>query len=290
MRRLSILLMGFICSALFGERQRADLIIFSYDRPIQLYALLESLERYASGVGDVTVIMRCSNEQFEKAYEHVLADFAAIKIRKHNGPQDFKSVLLDVLATTSHDYLFFAVDDIIVTDSFDLSFCIDCMRRFDAYAFYLRMGKNCTKGYPYEYDIALPPFVYDREGVCVWQFNQGLYDWAYPHTVDMALYKKSDIIGDLVAIAYHNPNTLEGRWAHNAGRIMHRHGVCFAHSCMVNIPMNNVQEEAANYNMQISVTGLLQHFNEGHKIDIDQFYRIDNTNSHMNAWPTFINR
>ena len=36
----------------------ADFIIFSYDRPMQLYALLESTEHYLTGIDSTTIICR----------------------------------------------------------------------------------------------------------------------------------------------------------------------------------------------------------------------------------------
>jgi len=35
--------------------EKVDLVIFSFDRPLQLYALLESCEEYMKGLGDVHV-------------------------------------------------------------------------------------------------------------------------------------------------------------------------------------------------------------------------------------------
>ena len=55
--------------------KKADLVVFSYDRPLQLYAFLESTEKYVTGVGDLVVIYRASSEQFQKGYEVVEADF-----------------------------------------------------------------------------------------------------------------------------------------------------------------------------------------------------------------------
>jgi hypothetical protein len=278
---------GFLC---VGNEQKADLVIFSYDRPLQLYALLESVEKYTTNLGEVHIILRCSDDRFRKAYQEVFDTFSSVYVNEHRNRDDFKEVFLRVVSQAPHEYIFFGVDDIIVTGHIDLDYCIRVMQKLNAYGFYLRMGKNCTKGYPDPYDISLPRFIYDQDDICAWQFNIGMYDWAYPHTVDMAVYKKQDIMHDLLSIAYHNPNTLEGHWAGQSYRIASKIGVCYNHSHMVNIPMNSVQEEAENYNMAISTIELLRIFNEGKKIDIDQFYQINNGNSHMNAWPVFIQR
>ncbi len=272
------------------SHDKADLVIFSCDRPLQLYALLESVERYVTHLGQMHIIVRSTNVDYKQAYKEVFQAFPHAIIKEQFGPHDFKQITLQSLNELPHKYILFAVDDIIITDTIDLDYCIKTMQRFDAYGFYLRMGKNCTLGYPQPHRVSLPIFKFDNEGLCVWHFNEGSCDWGYPHTVDMTLYKKEDILHDLRTLEYSAPNTLEGHWAGTSRAIMHRLGVCFEHSRMINIPMNRVQNEVHNYNMGISPEKLLQIFNEGKKIDILKFYKIDNNNSHMDAWPAFVQR
>ena len=49
-----LLLIGFIFMNLI--QAQVDLIIFSYDRPMQLYALLESIETYVRGLENINTI------------------------------------------------------------------------------------------------------------------------------------------------------------------------------------------------------------------------------------------
>ena len=52
----------------------ADLVIFSYDRPLQLYAFLESVQRYVTGLSKISVICRMSDGQYRQGYEIIQAD------------------------------------------------------------------------------------------------------------------------------------------------------------------------------------------------------------------------
>ena len=54
----------------FGP-QKADLLVFSYDRPLQLFAFLESVQKYMEGLSSVSVLYRTSNAEFEKGYQIV---------------------------------------------------------------------------------------------------------------------------------------------------------------------------------------------------------------------------
>jgi hypothetical protein len=242
-------------------------------------------------VGDIHVILRCSTERIRRLYDEVQKDFPQIVLQDQHSVEEFKPMLQRSLAQLPHEYIIFAVDDIIVTDYTDIDYCIRMMQTCNAYGFYLRLGKNCTRNHdPGEYAIALPPFLYDQESLCVWRFSDGEFDWGYPHTVDMTIYKKSEIMDYVTYMDYRNPNTFEGSWDVQSWRIKHRLGICFEHSHMVNVPMNNVQEVAPNHNMGISLEMLLDTFASGKKIDIDQFYTINNTSSHMDIWPKFKQR
>ena len=68
-----ILFMVMFCLNLFTgipectrDKARADLIIFSFNRPMQLYALLESVEKYLTGIEETVIIYRAGNERFLK--------------------------------------------------------------------------------------------------------------------------------------------------------------------------------------------------------------------------------
>ena len=50
----------------FNENNNVDIIIFSYDRPLQLYAFLESIDQYCVGVGKCFVLYRASDKDYEK--------------------------------------------------------------------------------------------------------------------------------------------------------------------------------------------------------------------------------
>jgi hypothetical protein len=86
-----------------------------------------------------------------------------------------------------------------------------------------------------------------------------------------------------------NPNSLEGEWAAKAnGRKI---GLCFAHSKVINIPLNIVTHSVNNRNMNfLSKEELLNKFEEGYKIDISPLEKINNESAHYEYQPQFILR
>lgn len=307
LRIASIMLVVFLGHTYFNEsipshhpvsrwqasQKCADLIIYSFDRPLQLYALLESVEKYVTGLGTIQVIYRASDDAFAQAYQHVQADFSGVEFTQQgaNPRSDFKPLSVQALAQSPHAYVLFAVDDIIVIDHIDCSACIEAMEKYNAYGFYLRLGKNLTECYSMNRAQRLPPLQEQEPGLWQWCFAQGEHDWNYPHTVDMTLYRKKDVDSYFRQMQYTAPNSLEAAWACRAGSIMQRTGLCYSRTKIVNVPLNSVQLDWTNRNMEFMTSKqLLDIFNQGKKIDIVPLHQINNMSAHMAYVPTFIQK
>lgn len=273
---------------------KADLVIFSYNRPLQLYALLESVDKYLSDVNEIHVIYRASDEQYSKGYTIVANKFQRV-VWHQQGPnpgQDFKPLTLKATFESSAPYIVFAVDDIVLKNSISLSSCIDALEKYQAYGFYLRLGKNLDQCYAYgSAHQPVPPLKQEDEGIFSWQFAQGKFDWNYPHTVDMTVYRKKDIESDFRLYSYHTPNKLEDIWNMRAHSIRNRRGLCYTQSMIVNMPLNRVQNEYNNRAMaEYTPQELLNQFFQGKKMDIAPLYCINNRAAHMEHSPSFIVR
>lgn len=286
----------FIVSLCYAQtycQDNTDLIIFSYDRPMQLYALLESVEHYVTGIANVTVIYRTSTPDFSKGYAQVQQNFNKVTyLQQGSDPRsDFKKLTFAATFDNPSEYVLYAVDDDIVTDYIDLNRCIELMNTYKAYAFYLRLGLNLSECYALGAPQGIPPVVQADLGVYAWRFREGMHDWAYPHNVDLTLYRKSDIFFFLETQEYHSPNSLEGMWANEGRAIMYKHGLCYECTKMVNLPLNRVQNDCQNTHMNfMDPQGLLELFNNGQKIDIRPLHQIKNISAHMNYEPTFVQR
>lgn len=276
-----------------SQIQAADFVIFSYDRPMQLYALLESTEQYLKGIERITVLYRASNSRFEQSYQEVYKQFPKVNFLKqgNNPSQDFKPLFLQACHAGTSNYILFAPDDIIVKNYADLNYCAQALQTYNAYAFFLRLGTHLNYSYPHKKHSPLPPLQPIDTDMYSWTLRNGTFDWGYPNNVDMTLYRKDAIMPDLSNISYSNPNTLEAAWAGIAGRILHKTGLCFEHSIIVNIPVNRVQHDYQNNFMNSwNTLELLELFESGKKIDIQPLSGILNTSSHMEYELTFIQR
>lgn len=277
------------------DNAKVDIVIFSYNRPLQLYACLESLERHFTGYNEIHVIYRTSQEAYETGYQIVMKRFAKVQyhVQSSNPQEDFKPLVLYTVnsKTSPCSYIMFGVDDMIVTDSVDLEECTRALENHKAWGFFLRLGKNISKCYMQNNKkVALPPLKKCKNKMLLWQFATGKEDWKYPNNVDMTIYRKKDIQSFLTKGQYVNPNTFEALWSQRWADFKKK-GLCFDHSKVLNIPINLVHQSYRNrYNHSYTVEELLVKFQNGLKIDISKFYKIKNDSVHVEYEPEFISR
>ena len=275
------------------KNKKADLVVFSFNRPLQLYAFLESTEKYVKGLGDIYVIYRTSKEDYQEGYNKVQRRFRGVKFLQQgqNPAQDFKPLFLRAAFQNLSSYVLFAVDDIIVKNKVDLEKCVELMEKTQAFGTFLRLGSHIDYCYMQDARQKIPRSWEIEKGVFAWRFKEGEHDWRYPCSVDMSLYKKSEIEEVLKKIEYHNPNLLESKWALKAK--YHKIGLYFEEAKIVNIPLNMVNQSNLWGNRQMqsyTPQELLKKFQEGLKIDIRPFSLRQDRSVHIDAEITFINR
>jgi len=292
--RMSFLRILIIFSSIFINlfaENKADLVIFSYNRPLQLYALLESVEKYVKNLSETHIIFRADHDYLD-AYKEVEKRFNHYKFHQQgNDPySDFKILTLECTFSSPEEYIIYAVDDIVVKDEINILQCTQTLQKTNAYGFYLRLGLNIQESYMmFINPTPLPEYNLVDNSICIYTFNNSCGDWRYPNTVDMTIYKKEDIKNDLLSINMVNPTTLEYHWHHLSD--YNKKGLFFAESKILNIPLNLCYSQSTNRNMGLySNQELLTKFKSGLKIDINQFYKINNNSPHMEYVPHFIER
>jgi hypothetical protein len=276
---------------------KVDLVIFSFDRILQLQAHLESTQKYVHNVNESFVLYRASTDDFEKAYQKLKTAYPLIKfIKQGNDPsQDFKLLLVDIICNQSTgDYILFSVDDIIVTDHIDIQECANAIEEYKADVFSCRLGKNIVESYNDNvgFPLTQPPLTSLKSHMFLWHFSQGSMEWSFKKSVDMTLYRKSDICDAIKTMPYKNPNGFELYWNHSYKETSAKEdsiGICFEYSRCINIPLNVVQQEYRGFAMgYLSAQELLEEFNIGSVIDIDHFFKMHNKSTHIPEIPPLI--
>ncbi len=274
----------------------ADIIIFSYNRPLQLFACLESIAKFVTDSDHISVIYRASSEQYEDAYTIVKGSFPGVFFARqpnHDIKASFKPLVLKLAFDknfSNNDYLVFCTDDILVKDYIQLSEGVDLLKKTKSYGLFYRLGKNVTYCYMNNEPHKMPRFRSITNTVVQWVFSDSSGDFNYPNSVDFTLYNKKTIEADLRQISYEAPNKMEEKWAARAQH--YKMGLCYTTSKIVNLPLNIVSEY--NYpNRQshyLTAAELLSFFERGLKMDIGPLYQYNNKSAHMDYFPTFVLR
>ena len=270
----------------------ADILIFSFDRPIQLYACLESVQRYMTGFENCTVLYRASDAKYDAGYEKVKNAFPQVSFvaqSKKDPKHDFKPNVQKILFDSKSEYILFGVDDIIVKDFVDLSLCMQQMEKTGAYGFYLRMGRHINHCYQFDQPQAVPPSQLLSVGIYAWDIETGELDWGFPNSLDMTLFKKSSLKKAFLESKYKTPNSLEFVWAKEYAP-KKAIGLYFERSKLVNIPMNIVGKTGNPHMNYLNTEELLAKFNQGFKIDIEPLYKVENNSPHVDYIPEFVMR
>lgn len=274
-----------------GAPKSADLVVFSYDRPMQLYAFLESMEAFAQNVGVCSVVYRSSNAEYSQGYAVVMQRFPKVKFllqSEDNPKENFKPLVMQAIYETPSEYVVFAVDDILLKDEFDLGVCTRAMEETGAYGFFLRLGRHTDFSYMLNKEQGVPPSIEIEPGVFAWQFEKGEIDWKYPNCLDMTVYKKEEIRPRLEKLRFSNPNNFECNWMQKVD--FKKVGLYFEHSKMVNIPLNLVNISGNRHMHSYSTQELLEKFQAGFKIDIRPLERIENRSTHIDYNIEFVKR
>lgn len=269
---------------------KSDIVIFSFDGPMQLYALLESTYRYVKNMGEISVVYRASLPEFFEGYKEVKRKFPEVKfLEQGKDPhKDFKPLVLQAINESSASYIAFIVDDVIVKDYIDISSCVVAMEETKAYGVYLRLGKHVDYCYMQNSPQKIPPLTKVGQFLA-WQFGSGEGDWKYPNSLDFTIYRKEDVVRRLEKMEFHNPKTLEAIWAEK-GNVKKKVGLCYENSKIINIPLNLVELSTNRHMNSYSREELLKRFLDRCKIDIDPFYQIENKSAHMEHEITFVGR
>jgi hypothetical protein len=269
---------------------KVDIVVFSYNRPMQLYACLESICTHLTNIAGVTVIARASEASYVQGYEEVKKAFPDTEFlfQGENPKEDFKPLVMQAVYGSPARFVAFAVDDLVVKDSVDLAVCAEAIKSLGGWGFYLRLGKNINYNYMAASSVPIPPLRAHKEGIFSWTFGKAEGDWAYANSVDMTVYSKEKIRSDLEMLPFYSPNSFESNWAQKTKK--RKKGLCFDVSKVVNIPLNLVNV-SSNRNMQgMDVSELLKLFQSGLKMDIRPFCLMSHKSAHEEIQPVFIKR
>jgi len=271
-----------------------QVVIFSFDRAMQLDLLLQSIVKFDSqGLFSVRVLHACSSETYQTAYNRLKSKYPNIhwvqeqryvkprinyqfdlgywhnlywwlkSLSFRENKSNFKSCLLEILADVEYPFTMFLTDDslfynIITVPEANLE---KIKRQPEKYSFSFRHGVNMKGG------------IYQEEAndIC-WNVyeNDMQTDWGYPFSIDGLLYDSRTVYRIINKILLNNPNTMEANIAcYVAEKKLFPTITALKQSCLVGFELNRVQSVSDNHHLGISYEKLNQYYLEDYAMEID---------------------
>lgn len=268
-------------------------IIFSFDRPMQLSLLLDSLLEFDQNKQlEVNILYAFSSSEFEKGY-NVLKEkhikyrwieelrykerfvIPTLPLYYHNYywwlkfrynrwvGSNFKTQVISLLSNSKNKFVMFLTDDSLFYSSVEINPAV--LSEIALYpqriSYSLRHGTNIVGG-KFE-ELA------DR---IIWQLTSthSHPEWSYPFSVDGHIYDKEIIRQSFETVIFKNPNTLESHVACyvKEHRLLNT-VIANQKSCLLGFELNRVQQIVNNHNLNIDASFLNEKFLIGFRLEIN---------------------
>jgi hypothetical protein len=257
-------------------------IVFSRDRALQLHALLCSYSENVVPPAPLGILYQTSTSAHQRAYEEVMEIFSdKFSFIKQSANNSFRDDLIGLLDSASAPKIFFLVDDMLFINKFNISDFtkLDMNEVVPS----LRMGLNLKKCYTIQKEQPLPELIPNTGGAedeIFWKWNQGMYDWSYPLSVDGHFFSTQEITAMTKLIRFTAPNTYEDQLQKFRRFFMLRSGAGYKKSKVVNIPCNKVQKENKNICGNTHQDFLLEQWMKGYQMNYRTLYGFPNISAH----------
>jgi len=262
---------------------QADMVIFSENRALQLYALLESIQEHVAGLATIHVIYRARWGEHAQAYENIKKHFTHVQFVEQNKQYTLKSLVQQCTFDSPSNYILFAQDTNLVIDAINITACIKMLEKTHTHTFDLLAGNNVSSGH---IGLQRPPDAqHIEDDVYAWQFAYGAHTWQKGASIKMALYRKADIKDCFEQLHYSFATMLEKQWANTCD--LRDVGLFYDQAKAIRLFLCN-QDNTTQKKSPVSPQELVKTFNAGLKLDRTSFCRSSHRSTYVNHIPKFI--
>lgn len=263
-------------------------VVFTKNRALQLYALLESMKKYTNfNLSNVVVLAAYKEQDHFESLKTLKRDFGEVKFLFETNFQNQTKMLMAEIQT---NYMVFITDDDLFKKQVNVSDALTVMnQRESILTFSLRHGTHLNFCYPVQQPQKVPQSLKEiSKDVIVWRYKGESWDWNYPLSVNGHIFRTNKIKEIVFGIGnnWKAPNSFEGELQNAMPHLINKGDTSemasFVESSVFNIPFNKVQTENANIaGTSATPEFLLQKWNEGSKIDISKYEGLKNISAHQ---------
>lgn len=273
-----------------------QIIIFSFNRAIQLDTLLYSIKKYwKSPYYEIDVVYNCSSDSFQKGYDYLIQKYSADRMISFHKEQkgecrytwkellnpynlkrlykypylrkpktNFRSLTNTLMEKSDAREVMFMTDDSLFINPVCLSSSIfDWIEEEPTKR---QFSLRISKGMDNQPSIG----VSEDNGILSWNMNdmKRMNNWGYQFSVDAHIYNKECILQLFKIYNFCNPNSLEGYICN----IVRRKGwfnqaKSFATPHLLSFPINMVQDVEENESLGVSPEMMNNYYLSGHVLE-----------------------
>ena len=267
------------------SQDKIQIIICSYNRAMQLEALLDSIRRlWTKTPYELVVLYETSSEEYERAYEILKGEYPEFKIIRRQKcwplyplrsyfkwynlsllysnpkvrfqPSNVRPLINDILKNTDCKYCMFSSDDEEFLEEVDIK---DYLKLIDRdTSLYLSKGNVPGK----KENIA------EGKEILRWDKSEFSYhNWGYRFDFDVSVMLTEKVYELLSDIIYNNPSTLEAdvSWYCHLKNQM-RYGAAIPRYVALNHRLNLVQDNFKNKAVGVPAENFNKRFLEGYRL------------------------
>lgn len=269
------------------KEKKVHFIIFSKNRPFQLNSLLHSIYKNFDSNFYLTIYYKASTQQMDRNYKQLKIKWKFCDWVEESEKEGFKNKLESIIRTDIRHTGFF-VDDNLIFNKIKLLDFIDFIKHEEIGS--LRLGLNTKYSYMRSKSVKYPKnlvFVSNgKEGLernyyLNWKIKKTSMAWNYVRALDGSIFKTEFLLKILPKKDYSSPSQLEFRLNRNLYSDYNRSAFSPIVSCVVNIPLNRVQDEVNNQSMQLSEAYLNNLFEQELILDLGEINPWSIFSSHM---------
>lgn len=177
------------------HRYKSDVILFSEDNPLHLYACLESAFLNVRDINDVFVLYKGSDQEFQRAYLNLQSEFQTVQflnVCDYPG-NDFSTLISKVLANRRHasPYVVIGDDQMIFEERLSFHECIEALEKAHSNHFFLGLEER---------EGPLPQAISIAPGIFAWQLGEKGSQQGFTLTLcRKSLFEMLDEVNDLVS-------------------------------------------------------------------------------------------
>jgi ElaB/YqjD/DUF883 family membrane-anchored ribosome-binding protein len=220
-------------------------IVFSRDRAAQLDLLLSSIKENAPSLFQRTaVLFTHSSKSFRSGYQKCMDEHEDVLFVKERA---FQEQLRAQVERADKYVAFLCDDDIFYRWMVEPTLPHEVLAAIpEVLCVSLRLGHNTTWCYPHAQKQRLPRFAH-RNGMEVFKWTTGDFDFAYPGSLDGNVFRKDQLRYLVSEGPWNSPNDLEEHLNYVCRRTTATPLMaCYKQSLLLGNPVNRVQQTHRN--------------------------------------------